>query len=251
MTGKIQKIIFSKYLALADKVTVSESDLSDLVTAIENLYKNKILTESDIYLNKIELIRTSLATDLDTVRRKRTNKELKLSINKDFLQILTSDIENINYGNTDLADLDKFDNEKDVSISTDNVKKALENFIVPKRRISEEKDFEKFVHDRLSKIFGKERVHRQYSVGGFLALKSDIDVGNGQVGIELKVADNLSATDMQRLIGQVVYYKRRFYNNNLLLFIVSKSTINPTIKELKDFVEELDINVIFVTAINL
>lgn len=251
MTGKIQKIIFSKYLALVDKGTVSESDLSDLLSAIENLYKNKILTESDIYLNKIELIRTALTNDLDTVRRKRTNKEIKISANKDFLQILTSDIENINYGNTDLADLYKFDNEKDVSISTDNVKRVLENLIVPRRRISKEKDFEKFVHERLSKVFGKERVHRQYSVGGFLALKSDIDVGNGQVGIELKVADNLSATDMQRLIGQVVYYKRRFYNNNLILFIVSKSTINPTIKELKDFVEELDINVTFVTATNL
>jgi hypothetical protein len=167
------------------------------------------------------------------------------------LQILKSDIENINYGSIDLKDLDKFENEKDLLISTQNVIHVLENLIVPRRRISEEKDFEKYVHDKLSRVFGKERVHRQYSVGGFLALKTDIDVGNGQVGIELKVADNLGATEMQRLIGQVTYYKRRFYNNNLILFVASKGDINPTIKELIDFVEELDIRVVFVTATNL
>ncbi|WP_027003515.1 hypothetical protein [Hugenholtzia roseola] len=251
MTEKIQKTIISKYLALAEKDTVNETDLSDLLIAVENLYKNRILTESDIYLNKIELIRTSISTDLETLRRKRTNKEIKLTTNKSFLQILTSDIEAANYGNTDLSDIDKFENDKEVSLSADNVLRVLENLIIPKRRISEEKEFEKFVHERLTKVFGKERVHRQYSIGGFLALKSDIDVGNGQVGIELKVADNLSSTDMQRLIGQVVYYKRRFYNNNLILFIASKNTINPTIKELLGFVDELEVKTVFTTAISL
>jgi hypothetical protein len=71
MTGKIQKTIFSKYLILAEKETVNEGDLSSLLTAIDDLYKSKILTESDIYLNKIELIRTSLSKDLEIIRRKR------------------------------------------------------------------------------------------------------------------------------------------------------------------------------------
>lgn len=56
---------------------------------------------------------------------------------------------------------------------------------------------------------------------------------------------------MQRMIGQVVYYKKRFYNNNLLVYIASKSTINPTTKELKDFIEELGTTVIFTSAVNL
>lgn len=87
-------------------------------------------------------------------------------------------------------------------------------------------------------------------MGGFLALKTDIDVGNGQVGIELKIADNLTATDMQRLIGQVIYYKKRFYNNNLLVVIAGRNSISSAFKELIDFIEELGVKVLYCQAVN-
>ena len=251
MTDKIQKTIISKFLSLVDKDFATETEVLELISTVENLYKNRLLTDSDFYRQKIELVIKNLTSAAKTVKNNRTNKNIKLTLDAGLRKIFNSDLGGVDYGKTELSDLDKLDNVKIISISTQTVQTALENLVISKRRLTSEADFEKFVTEQLADIFGKERVHRQYSVGGFLALKTDIDVGNGQVGIELKIADNLSATDMQRLIGQVVYYKRRFYNSNLLLFFVSKSTINPTIKELKDFVEELGTTVIFTTAINV
>ncbi len=250
MTYRIQKTVISKYLDLVNKQSSTEQELSDLIETIRNLYSNRILTESDIFRQKIEYIETRLVTDLETVRRKRATKEIKIEITKDVYEILKSDLEGIDYSKTDFADLAKIENEKSVVICVDNVAAVLENLIVIKRRLVTEKDFEKFTWEQLAYVFGKERVARQYSVGGFLALKTDIDVGNGQVGIELKIADSLTATDMQRLIGQVLYYKKRFYNSNLLVFLASRSSISSHIKELKEFVEELGVKVIYCQAVN-
>ena len=251
MTDRIQKTIISKYLDLVDKDFATESEISEVISTVDSLYKNRVLTNSDFYRQKIEIVTKNLDSAFEAVKRKRTNKEVKLTLDNGLRKIFEHDLGGIDYNKTALADLDKLDNEREITISSETVQITLENLVIPKRKLTAEADFEKFVTEQLGQVFGKERVHRQYSVGGFLALKTDIDVGNGQVGIELKIADNLNATDMQRLIGQVVYYKRRFYNNNLLVFIVSKSTITPTIKELKDFVEELGTIVIFTTAINL
>lgn len=251
MTDRIQKTIISKFLTLVDKDFATESEMLELISTVDSLYKNQLLIERDFYRQKIELIIKYLTSAAKTVKNNRTNKKVKLTLNADLRKIFDNNLGGVDYGKTALSDLDKLDNDKEIPISSETIQTALENFVVPRRRLTTEADFEKFVTGQLANIFGKERIHRQYSVGGFLALKTDIDVGNGQVGIELKIADNLSAIDMQRLIGQVVYYKRRFYNNNLLLFIVSKSTISPTIKELKDFIEELGTTVIFTKAINV
>ncbi len=251
MTDRIQKTIISKFLALVDKDFATEAEILEIISTVDSLYKNRLLTDSDFYRQKIELVIKNLTSAAKSIKNNRTNKKVKLTLDTSLRKIFDNDLGSVDYAKTALTDLDKLDNEKVISISSESVQTALENLVIPRRRLAAEVDFEKFVTEQLAAIFGKERVHRQYSVGGFLALKTDIDLGNGQVGIELKIADNLSATDMQRLIGQVVYYKRRFYNNNLLLFIVSKSTINPTIKELKDFVEELGATVIFTTAINV
>ncbi len=251
MSDRIQKIIISKFLTLVDKDFSTETEVLELISTVDGLYKNRLLTNSDFYRQKMELIIKNLTSAAKTVKNNRTNKNVKLTLDAGLRKIFDSDLGGVDYGKTALSDLDKLDNDNVISISAQTVQTALENLVIPKRRLTSEADFEKLVTEQLANIFGKERVHRQYSVGGFLALKTDIDVGNGQVGIELKIADNLRATDMQRLIGQMVYYKRRFYNNNLLLFIVSKSTISPTIKELKDFVEELGTTVVFTTAINV
>ncbi|MDO1451735.1 hypothetical protein Q0590_36010 [Rhodocytophaga aerolata] len=251
MIFRVQKTIINKYLDLVNQEVATESEIALLYGEGKNLYKNRLLTNSDIYRQKLEIILGNLETDLETVKRKRTNKEIKLAVSNDFYQILKDDLRGVDYSKTNLADLEEFEATSDLAITTDNVKEVLENLVILKRRLSAEADLEKFVADQLAMIFGKDRVHRQYSVGGFLALKTDIDIGNGQVGIEVKIADDLSATDMQRMIGQVLYYKKRFYDNNLLVLIASKSTISPTIKELKDFIEELGAIVIFIKAVNL
>lgn len=250
MTYRIQKTIINKYLDLVDKPSSNEQDISGLLETIKNLYINRVLTENDIYRQKIELIGTRLTKDLETLKRKRTSKEIKIELSKDIYDIFKSDLEGVDYSKSELVDLDKFENEKGLGISFDNVITVLENLIVLKRRLTSEADLERFIATQLAFVFGKEKVSTQYSVGGFLALKTDIDIGNGQVGIELKIADNLGATDMQRLIGQVIYYRKRFYNNNLLVFIAGRNSITSHFKELKDFIEELGIKVIYCQAVN-
>lgn len=250
MTFRIQRTIISKYLDLVDQAVTTETEISEFIEVIKNLYKNRTLTDSDIYRQKIDFITTRLITDLAAVKRKRTGKEIKLELSRDIYEVFKNDLEGIDFSKTDLTELDKIENEKDVAIDLENVIKVLENLVVLKRRLTSEADFERFTAEQLAYVFGKVKVSRQYSVGGFLALKTDIDIGNGQVGIELKIADHLSATDMQRMIGQVLYYKKRFYNNNLLVFIASRSSISSHIKELKDFIEELGVTVIFCQAVN-
>lgn len=52
---------------------------------------------------------------------------------------------------------------------------------------------------------------------------------------------------MQRVIGQVMYYSRRRYKDNglILLVIGTSSELDPTLNELKNFIEEFP-NVYFV-----
>jgi hypothetical protein len=250
MTYRIQKTIINKFLDLVDKPSTNEQEITELLGAIEKLYTNRILTESDIFRQKIELIGTKLSKDLETIKRKRSSKEISIELSRDIYQIFKADLEGVDYSKSELTDLDKFENEKGLSISFENVITVLENLVVLKRRLSSEADLERFIAVQLAYVFGKEKVSTQYSVGGFLALKTDIDIGNGQVGIELKVADNLGATDMQRLIGQVIYYRKRFYNNNLLVFIAGRNSISSHLTELKGFIEELGIKVIYCQAVN-
>ncbi len=250
MPYRIQKTIISKYLELVNQEFVTKEQIEVLLSTVEHLYRNQTLTSIDIYRQKLEIITSNLISYLETIQTSRKFTKLQIDLNQDIYQILKHDLEGIDYHHTDLGDLDKFDNEKTLPISLQNVKQILENLIVAKRFLTYEKDFEDFIANQLTLIYGKERVHKQYSVGGFLGLKTDIDVGNGQVGIELKIADNLKATDMQRMIGQVVYYKKRFYDNNLIVLIGSETTVNATTSELMKFIEELGITVIFISAVS-
>lgn len=249
MHNRIQKTIIAKYIQLIEETAVTENQLSELHDAILKLYRTKILISSDVYLPKIELIAKHLETEIETLKRKRVHKTTSLENSKDLIKIFKNDLDGVDYHKTALEDLKDFENKHDLEISVSNVGDILKHLVIPKRKISSEQDFEKYVSERLIAVFGKEKVYRQYSIGGFLALKTDIDVGNGKVGIELKVADNLSATDMQRMIGQVTYYKKRFYGENLLVFIVGKSEISPTMRELIEFIEEMNISVIYAKAI--
>ena len=104
-----------------------------------------------------------------------------------------------------------------------------------------EKSVEKAVSKQLEEIYGKENVTQQYSVGGFLALKCDIDLFDKQCGIELKLAKSLTATIMQRVIGQVIYYSNRCYHDTgLILLVVGKEKeYDSKMKELGKFINDL------------
>jgi len=106
-----------------------------------------------------------------------------------------------------------------------------------------EKAMENVLAKQLSEKYGKHNVTQQYSVGGFLSLKCDIDLFDKRCcGIELKLAKQLknSATAMQRVVGQVVYYSRRCYQDSglILLIVGTEKELDSKLDELRKFIVE-------------
>ena len=105
-----------------------------------------------------------------------------------------------------------------------------------------EKAVEKEIVKQMREYFGYTMVASQHSVGGFLNLKCDIDVCDGQCGIELKVAKDLeSAVVLQRILGQVFYYSQRRYKDTglILLIVGTAANLSPKLNELKEYVEKI------------
>jgi hypothetical protein len=129
--------------------------------------------------------------------------------------------------------------KKVTSISGYEVFEKLENLQIKKAQYTDEKKVEKIIFDQLEILY-KDQVHRQYNIQGYLGLKCDIDLGDGQVGIELKLANQLSnSTNIERLLGQVLYYSKRTYKENLIVIVVGlEKEYDLKIKELQSIIEE-------------
>lgn len=113
----------------------------------------------------------------------------------------------------------------------------------------EEKDVENVIAKQLREEYGTTNVHTQYSVGGFLGLKCDIDLFNSRCcGIELKLAKQIkgNSSAYERLIGQIVYYSKRCYNDRLIVLVVGTAKdYDATLKEVQNFIESLGIHFVF------
>ena len=145
-------------------------------------------------------------------------------------------------------------NEVEIPSVNDIIRLIRENISAPRHAYYRDENPEKAMENVLAKQFaekyGKNNVTQQYSVGGFLSLKCDIDLFDKKCcGIELKLAKQLknSATAMQRVIGQVVYYSRRCYQNSglILLVVGTEKELDSKLDELRKFIEEMP-NVYFV-----
>lgn len=113
---------------------------------------------------------------------------------------------------------------------------------------SKEKRVQKSLFKQLIDKYAKENVATEYAVGGHWKMAIDVDLFNGTYGIELKVAEQLikSATNVERLLGQVVYYNKRRYHGNMIVLVVGKNTEhNSAIKELAEFIKEIGVIFIF------
>ena len=107
----------------------------------------------------------------------------------------------------------------------------------------EEANVEERISKQLIKTFGKENVDNQHYVGGNNGLKCDIDLYNGKCGIEIKLADQLdNANNLQRALGQIIYYSHCTYKENdlILLVIGSNAELSPKLKELKEIIDDFD-----------
>ena len=142
-----------------------------------------------------------------------------------------------------------FDNFFNRGIVTDDVIEVLEDINISPNQIKTEKTVENIILKKLREEF--EGVHQQYNIGGYLGFKSDIDIGDGRIGIELKLAKSLnnSSSNVQRLFGQVIYYQNRIYTeDNLIVVIIGspKYKEEPFMSEIIGFLEDLNVEVCYI-----
>lgn len=127
-------------------------------------------------------------------------------------------------------------------ITIDEVLEVLETARIETAHLIDEKRVENVISKHLDSHFA---IHRQYNIGGFLGLKIDIDV-NESVGIEIKLAKNLTTVSIERLLGQVIYYSKRKYNENIIVLIVGNLSDSNTriMEELENIIAD-DLKVYF------
>ena len=100
---------------------------------------------------------------------------------------------------------------------------------------------------QLKKLYGQSNVNTEFSVGGHWGMKCDLDLFHGKIGIELKVAEQLkSASNVERLIGQVVYYMKKQYGNNLIVVVAGKAKeYDASMQELEEIINSLGAKFIY------
>lgn len=106
-----------------------------------------------------------------------------------------------------------------------------------------EKSIQNQLKNYLKKYF--DHVNDEYVIGGLNASKMDIDVGQGGVGIELKLAEKVyKSSEFDRLTGQLRNYsKSKYGNDNLIVAIIGDKNHQKErshIQRIKDLVEEFD-----------
>lgn len=114
-------------------------------------------------------------------------------------------------------------------------------------RPTKEEKVQKILFEELKKIYGQSNVNTEFSVGGHWGMKSDIDLFHSKIGIELKVAEQLkSASNVERLVGQVVYYMKKQYNNNFIVLVAGKpKEYDASMQELEEIINSLGAKFIY------
>lgn len=138
----------------------------------------------------------------------------------------------------------------EISIDADTIDKMLNPYIqsLSEYKINnwEENRLRDLLVQTLHDEYPSLGVAKNYNVGGFLGLKIDIDINDGGYGLELKKVSSLTSTEIQRLIGQVIYYQRRTYtkdNLGVVLFGKVTSEKRQTIDEMIRMLNELKVSV--------
>ena len=112
---------------------------------------------------------------------------------------------------------------------------------------SKEKRVQNNLFDQLKGIYSQSHVNTEFSVGGHWGMKCDIDLFHGKIGIELKVAEQLkSASNVERLMGQVVYYMKKQYGSNFIVFVAGKpKEYDASMQEIEGIINSLGARFIY------
>jgi len=136
-----------------------------------------------------------------------------------------------------------------------NVLRILRRIWIIKNKLPnyQENIVEAYLVRRLSKYFGN--IETQKNIGGRKGAreKIDIDIENGKVGIELKLAKSLkNSNERNRLLGQLdLYLTRKYTVKNLLLVIVGEEAEEKSlvIKELIEIIRQKNITFFYLKVI--
>ncbi len=142
--------------------------------------------------------------------------------------------------------------DEDVDVFT--VLTHLESF-KPSNRADHKNGFsEKDVHEELE-VYMKNIFHsvtREHAIEGKNVKRIDFDLGNGMVGIEVKLAESvLSESENDRLIGQAQKYISRKYNSGNLIIALAghdRHTRNTTIHEVEMDIQRSGAHFVFLKA---
>lgn len=103
-----------------------------------------------------------------------------------------------------------------------------------------EKDIQKQLDTYLKGIY--QHVTREHGVEAKNAKAIDLDIGNGKVGVEVKIARELfKSGTWDRAIGQIVKYtKKKYKDGNFILLVVGDDDDfrNSILSEVEDDVKE-------------
>lgn len=134
---------------------------------------------------------------------------------------------------------------KDSSVTVNRVLEALDEFSYKMEKRLQAGYTEKSIQNQLKKHLQKTFVHiiDEYGVEGANATKIDFDIGNGMVGLELKIAKSIFKTsNLHRLAGQMEdYIDNKYDEDNLIVAVFgekSHTAERAMLKKVSDKVEE-------------
>ena len=138
------------------------------------------------------------------------------------------------------------------SIGIQNVISVLNKIEISPNQIKSEKTVEKIIANELMAEFGANHVHPQYSIPGYFGMKVDLDIGDGKIGVELKLASSLdnSIANVQRLFGQAIYYYERQYEERLIVAVIGNSQLEekPFMQEIEKLLNDINVKFVYITT---
>lgn len=135
---------------------------------------------------------------------------------------------------------------QDRHLTVDLFLKELADFSMSLNEKRKQGFTEKDVQNELEIFFKKriDTVFREYALEGANSKKIDFDLGNGKIGVEVKLArEAIKEAGWDRALGQLVKYANRKYNARNLIVLVAgtKDEIeNQKLKEFKKDIEEFN-----------
>lgn len=134
--------------------------------------------------------------------------------------------------------------------TVEDVRKLLAALALTDFTVRDERDAAADIGEHLRRTF--RDIHEQFHVGGYFGHTIDFDLGDGSVGLEIKLASSVlgGSSEAYRLLGQCLYYDRRRYRGCLVVAIVGSPSqrASAPFAELESILSSQGVSVVFVAS---